>query len=68
MTERHSDLSKVLIGKIAQELQSLPLVFDNHGALTICLHSWGKPASVSAGFSLGGPRMQLESLNQKLSW
>ena len=27
---------------------------DNHAALTICLHAGVKPASVSAGFGLGG--------------
>jgi hypothetical protein len=27
---------------------------DNHGALTICLHAGGNPASVKAGFGLRG--------------
>jgi hypothetical protein len=34
--------------------------------LTICLHSGGKPASVSAGFRFGGVGgCSVESLNQK---
>src|SRR6476620_15563 len=40
---------------------------DNHGALTICLHAGGKPASVSAGFGLRGGGCRVDSLNQKLS-
>jgi hypothetical protein len=44
---------------------------DNHGALTICLHAGGKPASVSAGFGLGGIKggggCSVDSLNQKSS-
>jgi len=41
--------------------------FDNHGALTICLHAGGKPASVSAGFGLGGGGCSVDSWNQKSS-
>ena len=44
---------------------------DNHGALTICLHAGGKPASVSAGFCSGGIKggggCSVDSLNQKSS-
>jgi len=40
---------------------------DDHGALTICLHAGGKPASVSAGFGLGGGGCSVDSLNQKSS-
>jgi hypothetical protein len=40
---------------------------DNHGALTIRLHAGGKPASVSAGFGLGGGGCSVDSLNQKSS-
>ena len=44
---------------------------DNHAALTICLHAGGKPASVSAGFGLGGIKggggCSVDSLNQKSS-
>jgi hypothetical protein len=44
---------------------------DNHGALTICLHAGGKPASVSAGFASGGIKgdggCSVDSLNQKSS-
>ena len=67
MTERHPDLFKVLIRKVAQDCKAY-LWCDNHGALTICLHSGGKPASVSAGFGLGGVAgCNVESLNQKSS-
>src|SRR5215469_11381441 len=40
---------------------------DNHGALTICLHAGGKPASVSGGFGLNGGGCNFGSLNQKSS-
>jgi hypothetical protein len=44
---------------------------DNHGALTICSHAGGKPASVSAGSGLGGIKggggCSVDSLNQKSS-
>ena len=64
MTERHLDLFKVLIRKVAQDCKAY-LWCDNHGALTICLHSGGKSASVSAGFGLGGVAgCNVESLNQ----
>jgi hypothetical protein len=43
------------------------LASDNHGALTICLHAGGKPASVSGGFGLGGGGCSVDSLNQKSS-
>ena len=67
MTERHLDLFKVLIRKVAQDCKAY-LSCDNHGALTICLHSGGKSASVSAGFGLGGVAgCNVESLNQKSS-
>ena len=67
MTERHLDLFKVLIRKVAQDCKAY-LWCDNHGALTICLHSGGKSASVSAGFGLGGVAgCNVESLNQKSS-
>ena len=40
---------------------------DSHGALTICLHAGGNPASVSAGFGLDGGGCSVVSLNQKSS-
>jgi len=40
---------------------------DNHGALTICLHAEGSPASVKAGFGLRGGGCSVDSLNQKSS-
>jgi hypothetical protein len=43
------------------------VAFDNHGALTICLHAAGKPASVSSGFGLDGGGCNVDSLNQKSS-
>ena len=67
MTERHLDLSKVLIRKVAQDCKAY-LWCDNHGALTICLHSGGNSASVCAGFGLGGVAgCNVDSLNQKSS-
>src|SRR5712671_5230664 len=38
---------------------------DNHGALTICLHAGGNPASVKAGLGLLGGGCSVDSLNQK---
>jgi hypothetical protein len=38
-----------------------------YGARTICLHSDGKPASVSGGFGLRGGGCNVDSLNQKSS-
>jgi hypothetical protein len=38
-----------------------------YGARTICLHSDGKPASVSGGFGLRGGGCSVDSLNQKSS-
>jgi hypothetical protein len=38
-----------------------------YGARTICLHSDGKPASVSGGFGLRGGECSVDSLNQKSS-
>jgi len=40
---------------------------DNHGALTICLHAGGNPASVKTGFGLLGSGCSVDSLNQKSS-
>ena len=40
---------------------------DNHGALTICLHAGGNPASVKTGFGLRGVGCSVDSLNQKSS-
>jgi len=40
---------------------------DNHGALTICLHAGGNPASVKTGFGLLGGGCSVDSLNQKSS-
>src|SRR2546421_975386 len=40
---------------------------DNHGALAICLHAGGNPASVKTGFGLLGGGCSVDSLNQKLS-
>ena len=37
----------------------------NHGALTICLHAGGIPASVKTGFGLLGSGCSVDSLNQK---
>jgi hypothetical protein len=37
---------------------------DNHGALTICLHAAGNPASVKTGFGLRGGGCRVDSLNQ----
>src|SRR6516164_5081614 len=38
----------------------------HHGALTICLHAGGKPASVSAGFGLGGGGCSVEFLEPEV--
>jgi hypothetical protein len=40
---------------------------DNHGALTICLHAGGNPATVKTGFALRGGGCSVDSLNQKSS-
>src|SRR5262249_38822964 len=40
---------------------------DNHGALTICLHTGGNPASVKTGLGLRGGGCSFDSLNQKSS-
>ena len=40
---------------------------DNHGALTICLHAGGNPASVKTGLGLRGGGCSVDSLNQKSS-
>jgi hypothetical protein len=40
---------------------------DNHGALTICLHAGGNPASVKTGLGLRGGGRSVDSLNQKSS-
>jgi hypothetical protein len=40
---------------------------DIHGALTICLHAGGNPASVKSGFGLPGGGCSVDSLNQKSS-
>src|SRR4029450_8219291 len=40
---------------------------DDHGALTICLHAGGNPASVKAGFGLRGGGCSVDPLNQKSS-
>ena len=47
--------------------RTLVLTSENHGALTICLHAGGKPASVSGGFGLEGGGCKDDSLNQKSS-
>src|ERR1700722_13954929 len=39
----------------------------SHGALTICLHAGGNPASVKAGLGLLGGGCSVDSLNQKSS-
>jgi hypothetical protein len=39
----------------------------NHGALTICLHAGGNPASVKTGFGLRGGGCSVDSLNQNPS-
>ena len=45
----------------------ITLASDNQGALTICLHAGGKPASVNAGLGLRGGGCSVDSLNQKSS-
>ena len=40
---------------------------DNHGALTICLHAGGNPASVKTGLGLRCRGCSVDSLNQKSS-
>jgi len=50
-------------GLFAQEVR--PHIGAAQGALTICLHAGGNPASVSAGFGLSG--CGVDSLNQKSS-
>jgi hypothetical protein len=40
---------------------------DNHGALTICLHAGGNPASVKTGLGLLGGGCSVDSLNQRSS-
>jgi hypothetical protein len=40
---------------------------ENQGALTICLHAGGNPASVKTGFGLLGGGCSVDSLNQKSS-
>src|SRR5262245_61826994 len=47
--------------------RTLLLASNNHGALTICLHAGGKPASVSGGLGLGGGGCNGDSWNQKSS-
>ena len=42
-------------------------VFGVHGALTICLHAGGNPASVKTGLGLRGGGCSVDSLNQKSS-
>ena len=37
----------------------------NHGALTICLHAAGKPASVRTGLGLLGGGCSFDSVNQE---